>query len=92
MMYGLWVDIVHWDSLEYAHAAQKAAMQSNICLSFFGMIDEATMQMHHFDIGVNGRLDMWEAGEIANRAKNVKQHHNTESHIGSLAPPETFAV
>ena len=49
---GQWADIVRWDNMENAHAAQEAAMQSETCLPYFGMIDETTMQMHHFEVAL----------------------------------------
>ncbi|MCP4139798.1 MAG: hypothetical protein GY755_05825 [Chloroflexi bacterium] len=47
-----WVDIVRWESLENAHTAQEAAMKSTACLPYFSMIDEATMQMYHFEVAL----------------------------------------
>ena len=50
---GLWMDIVYWTDLESAHEAAQAAMESPICQPFFGMIDEAQMTMHHFNIALS---------------------------------------
>ena len=47
---GQWTDIVYWTDMAAAHQAAEAALSSPICQPFFGMIDEATMKMHHFDI------------------------------------------
>ena len=46
---GKWIDIVHWQDMASAQAAQEEAMQSEICLTFFSLIKEKNMQMYHGD-------------------------------------------
>ena len=45
-----WVDVIRWTTMEDAQAAAKAAMQSPACAPMFGMIDEASVKMMHFEI------------------------------------------
>jgi heme-degrading monooxygenase HmoA len=45
-----WVDVIHWNSMEDATKASEAAMQSPVCAPMFGMIDEASIKMSHFEI------------------------------------------
>ena len=45
-----WVDVIRWQTMADAEAASKAAMQSPICAPMFGMIDEASVKMMHFEI------------------------------------------
>ena len=45
-----WVDVIRWETMADAEAASKAAMQSPVCAPMFGMIDEASVKMMHFDI------------------------------------------
>ena len=49
---GLWIDTVYWTDLDCAQKAAQAAMESPICQPFFGMIEETTMQMHHFSLAL----------------------------------------
>lgn len=44
---GKWIDIVHWQDMASAQAAQEKAMHSEICLTFFSLIKEENMQMFH---------------------------------------------
>lgn len=46
---GKWIDIVHWQDMASAQAAQEKAMHSEICLTFFSLIKEDNMQMFHGD-------------------------------------------
>jgi len=46
---GNWIDIVHWTDLESAKKAAEAVVQSQTCGIFFGMIDEQSMKMYHFE-------------------------------------------
>ena len=46
---GKWIDIVHWQDMASAQAAQEKAMHSEICLTFFSLIKEENMQMFHGD-------------------------------------------
>ena len=42
-----WVDIVRWESMEAAHAAAEAAMNSESCAPMFALIDtESTLMLH----------------------------------------------
>jgi hypothetical protein len=45
-----WVDVIRWRTMADAEAAAKAAMQSPACAPMFGMIDEASVKMMHFEI------------------------------------------
>ena len=45
-----WVDVIRWQTMADAEAASKAAMQSPACASMFGMIDEPSVKMMHFEI------------------------------------------
>ena len=45
-----WVDVIRWETTAAAEAASKAAMQSPDCAPMFGMIDEASVKMMHFEI------------------------------------------
>jgi quinol monooxygenase YgiN len=46
---GEWMDIVHWESIEDAEAAEEAVMTIPSCLAFFGMIDQASIRMMHVE-------------------------------------------
>ncbi len=46
---GKWVDIVHWNDLEAALAAQHKAMQSDSCLLFFSLLEQNNQQIFHGD-------------------------------------------
>jgi hypothetical protein len=45
-----WVDVIRWKTMADAEAASKAAMQSLACAPMFGMIDEPSVKMMHFEI------------------------------------------
>jgi len=45
-----WVDVVHWVTMDDATKAVEAAMQSSACAPMFGMIDEVSIKMSHFEI------------------------------------------
>lgn len=45
-----WVDVIRWKTMADAEAASKAAMESAVCAPMFGMIDEASTKMMHFEI------------------------------------------
>jgi len=45
---GLWVDTVLWSSLQEAEAADAAAMKSELCGSWFSMMDENVMENAHY--------------------------------------------
>lgn len=45
-----WVDVIRWQSMADAEAASKAAMESPACAPMFGMIDEPSVKMMHFEI------------------------------------------
>ncbi|HUQ36508.1 MAG TPA: antibiotic biosynthesis monooxygenase [Aestuariivirga sp.] len=45
-----WVDVIRWRTMADAEAASKAAMQSPACAPMFGMIDEPSVKMMHFEI------------------------------------------
>lgn len=44
---GQWVDIVHWRDMDAAKRAEKNAMQSSSCLSFFALLDEKQGRLLH---------------------------------------------
>ncbi len=44
---GLWVDIVHWDSLENAQGALKLAEGMPKLQHLFSLLDESSVQMYH---------------------------------------------
>jgi hypothetical protein len=46
---GKWIDVVHWTDLESAEAAQHKAMESNSCLLFFSLLEDAGQQIYHGD-------------------------------------------
>ena len=45
-----WVDVIRWQTMADAEAASKAAMQSAACAPMFGMIDEPSVKMMHFEV------------------------------------------
>jgi hypothetical protein len=45
-----WVDVIRWQTMADAEAASKAAMESPACAPMFGMIDESSVKMMHFEI------------------------------------------
>jgi hypothetical protein len=45
-----WVDVIRWQSMAAAEAASKAAMESPACGPMFGMIDEPSVKMMHFEV------------------------------------------
>ncbi len=45
-----WVDVIRWQTMADAEAAEKVAMQSPACAPMFGMIDEPSVKMMHFEI------------------------------------------
>ena len=45
--HGNWVDLVHWESMEQAEAAQNEMMSSPELGAAFASIDESTMQISH---------------------------------------------
>jgi hypothetical protein len=45
-----WIDVIRWQSMADAEAASKAAMESPACAPMFGMIDEPSVKMMHFEI------------------------------------------
>ena len=45
-----WVDVIRWQTMADAEAAAKAAMQSPACAPMFGMIDEPSVKMMHFEV------------------------------------------
>ena len=50
---GQWIDIVHWTDMASAHHAAEAAMSSPICLPFFSLIDESTINMNHYTVALS---------------------------------------
>lgn len=50
-----WLDIVHWKNLECAVNASKEVMNIDICLNYFSMIDDETVQLKHFDRTINSK-------------------------------------
>jgi len=49
---GKWADVVHWDNMESATLAQEKAMKSEVCLSFFALIDDQQQQFYHGNISL----------------------------------------
>lgn len=47
---GDWVDVVYWETMDDAIKASGAAMNSPACVPMFGMLDNASVKMFHFDI------------------------------------------
>lgn len=47
---GDWVDVITWETMADALKASEAAMASPVCAPMFGMLDEASVKMHHFTI------------------------------------------
>ena len=45
---GKWMDLVYWDSLEQAQQASEKVMSSPICLDYFGVIKQDSMEFMHF--------------------------------------------
>jgi hypothetical protein len=45
-----WVDVIRWNTMTDAEAASKAAMESPACAPMFGMIDEPSVKMMHFEV------------------------------------------
>ncbi len=44
-----WLDTVRWTSLDLAEKAAAKIMNDDHCKPFMGMIDDATIQMWHFE-------------------------------------------
>lgn len=47
---GDWVDVIYWETMDDAMKASEAAMKSSVCAPMFGVLDEASVKMHHFEI------------------------------------------
>ncbi len=47
---GQWMDMVYWTNKESAITAAEKIMQNPEALKAFEVIDESTMQMHHYDV------------------------------------------
>jgi hypothetical protein len=45
-----WVDVIRWKTMADAEAASKSAMESPACAPMFGMIDEPSVKMMHFEV------------------------------------------
>ena len=45
-----WVDVVHWTDKQSAVLAIDKAMQSEVCLTFFALIESREEDMHHGEI------------------------------------------
>lgn len=45
---GQWTDLVHWKSMEHALKATDDVMRLPLCLAYFGLIDDTSLQMMHF--------------------------------------------
>lgn len=45
-----WVDVVYWETMENATKVAEATMESPVCAPMFGMIDEVSIKMSHFEI------------------------------------------
>jgi hypothetical protein len=45
---GKYIDIVYWTNLETAQKAAEQVMQIPVCLEYFSLIDESTMEMKHY--------------------------------------------
>lgn len=48
-----WIDIVHWKNMECAVNASKEVMSIEICLNYFSMIEDETVQLKHFNLSIN---------------------------------------
>jgi hypothetical protein len=46
---GKWIDVVHWSDPESAESAQHRAMESDSCLLFFSLLEDADQQIYHGD-------------------------------------------
>jgi len=47
---GEWVDVIYWETMDDAMKASEAAMKSPVCAPMFGMLDDVSVKMHHFEI------------------------------------------
>lgn len=47
---GTFVDIVYWTDIDLAKIASKKAMQSEICIPVFGIMDEEQMTFQYFEL------------------------------------------
>jgi hypothetical protein len=45
-----WIDVVYWETMDDATNAMGVAMQSPVTAPMFGMIDETSIKMSHFEI------------------------------------------
>lgn len=45
-----WVDVIYWKTMDDAMKASEAAMKSPVCAPMFGMLDEASVKMSHFEV------------------------------------------
>ena len=45
---GIWMDLLHWESLETAKRAAEDVLKLPLCLEYFKLIDESSMEMNHY--------------------------------------------
>lgn len=53
-----WLDIIHWKNMECAVNASKEVMNIDICLNYFSMIDDSTVQLKHFDKTITSKVKL----------------------------------
>ena len=44
---GTWIDLVRWNDKKSADDASQKAMQSEVCIPWFSMMDEKSITMRH---------------------------------------------
>ncbi|WP_406660384.1 hypothetical protein V7O66_11110 [Methanolobus sp. ZRKC3] len=47
---GVWMDFLHWESMETALKATEDIMSLPLCLEYFSFIDQDNMQMTHYTL------------------------------------------
>lgn len=47
---GSWIDMLHWKDMDYAIRATEEALKLPLCLEYFKLIDESSMEMEHYSV------------------------------------------
>ncbi|MDW7732630.1 MAG: hypothetical protein SCH66_09415 [Methanolobus sp.] len=45
---GTWMDLLHWKSMDAALKAAEDVLNLPLCLEYFKLMDEASMEMSHY--------------------------------------------
>ncbi|WP_340820067.1 hypothetical protein [Methanolobus sp. WCC4] len=47
---GSWMDMLHWKDMDSAIRATEDALKLPLCLEYFKLIDESSMEMEHYSV------------------------------------------